>query len=59
VRVDGRTCAVWAQTRQRNRLDVKVSAFEPLPRRIIAGIHEETRDLGHLLTAPNVAIEID
>jgi hypothetical protein len=59
VLVDGRASAVWAQTRQGNRLNVKVSTFEPLSRRIAAGIHEETRDLGRFLTAPDVDIEID
>ena len=59
VLVDGRASAVWAQTRQGNRLNVKVSTFEPLSRRITASIHEETRDLGRFLTAPNVDIEID
>jgi hypothetical protein len=55
---DGRISAVWAQTRQGNRLNVNVATFEPLSRRIVAGIHEEAHDLGRFLTAPNVDIEI-
>jgi hypothetical protein len=58
VLVDGRASAVWAQTRQGDRLDVKVAAFEPLSQRIIAGIHEEVRELGRFLAAPNVEVEI-
>lgn len=58
VLVDGRASAVWAQTRQGDRLDVKVAAFEPLSQRIIAGIHEEARELGRFLAAPNVEVEI-
>lgn len=58
VLVDGRASAVWAQSRQGDRLDVKVAAFEPLSQRIIAGIHEEARELGRFLAAPNVEVEI-
>lgn len=58
VLVDGRASAVWAQSRQGDRLDVKVAAFEPLSQRIIAGIHEEVRELGRFLAAPNVEVEI-
>jgi uncharacterized protein YcaQ len=59
VLVDGRASAIWAQTRHGKRLNVKVSTFEPLSRRITASIQEETRDLGRFLGAPNVDIEID
>ena len=58
VVVDGRARAVWAHTRQGNRLSVKVSKFEPLSRHITAGIREEACDLGRFLGAPNVDIQI-
>jgi uncharacterized protein YcaQ len=58
VLVDGRASAVWAQARQGNHLSVNVSAFEPLSRRITAGIYEEARDLGRFLEAPNVDIQL-
>ncbi len=58
VLVDGRATAVWAHTRQGNRLSVKVSKFESISRRITAGIWEEARDLGRFLGAPNGDVQI-
>lgn len=58
VLVNGRASAVWAQIRQGDRLHVKVAAFEPLSQPIIAGIHEEARELGRFLATPNVDVEI-
>jgi hypothetical protein len=58
VLVDGRASGVWAQARQGKHLSVNVSAFEPLSRRITAGIYEEARDLGRFLEVPNVDIQL-
>jgi hypothetical protein len=58
VLVDGRAIAVWAHTRQGNRLSVKVSKFESISRPITAGIREEAIDLGRFLEIPNVDLQI-
>lgn len=58
VLVDGRVAAVWAHTRQGDRLNIKVSNFDSISRRITAGIHEEAQDLGRFLGIQNVDVEI-
>lgn len=49
ILVDGRILAVWNHAREGNRLIVRVRKFEPISRRVIAGIREEARDLGRFL----------
>lgn len=58
VLVDGRVAAVWEHARERERLRVKVTPFEPIPRRLLSGLHEEARDLGRFLGIPNVDVEM-
>jgi len=58
VLVDGRVAAVWEHARERNRLNIKVTKFGPLSRRITADIREEARDLSRFLEAPNVDVQI-
>jgi winged helix DNA-binding protein len=57
VLVDGRAVAVWEQAREGNRLHVKVLKFEPISRRVTAGIREEARDLGRFIGVPDVDIQ--
>jgi hypothetical protein len=56
--VNGRVMGVWEQARKGDRLGVQVNKFEAIPRSIVAGIHEEARDLGRFLGAPDVQIQI-
>lgn len=58
VLVDGRVRAVWEQTRERERLRVKVTKFEPLSRKVITGIHTEAQDLSRFLDAASVDVQI-
>ena len=57
VLVDGRAAGVWEHARETNRLQVKVTKFEPFSRQIIAAIGEETQDLGRFLGIPNVDVQ--
>jgi hypothetical protein len=59
ILVDGRAVAVWAHTQHGKRLSVKVSKFESLSRRIVAGIQAEAGDLGRFLGVPDVEVQID
>jgi hypothetical protein len=59
VLVDGRAVAVWAHTRQGQRLNITVSKFESLSRRVVAGIRGEARDLGRFLEAADVDVQIE
>jgi hypothetical protein len=58
VLVDGRVVGVWEQARDKNVLRVKITKFEPIPRRVAAGIHEESNELGRFLGTSNLKIEI-
>lgn len=58
VLVDGRVTAVWEQARVGNRLQVKVTKFEPLSRHVVHGMQEEAQDLGRFLGIPNVDVII-
>jgi uncharacterized protein YcaQ len=58
VLVDGRIAGVWEHARVRNRLNVNVTKFGPISRRIAAGIREEARDLGRFLETSNVDVQI-
>jgi winged helix DNA-binding protein len=58
VLVDGRVVAVWEHARQGNRLRVAVTKFGPMSRRIVAGIHEQARDLGRFFGIPDVDVQI-
>jgi hypothetical protein len=59
VLVNGRVSAVWEHAWEGTRMRVKVTKFEPVTRRVTAGIHEEAQDLGRFLGASNVDIEIN
>jgi hypothetical protein len=59
VLVDGRAVATWQHTRVGNRLNIKVSKFEGLSRSILAGIREETREIGRFLESSDVTMQID
>jgi uncharacterized protein YcaQ len=56
--VDGRVAGVWEHARVGNRLNVNVTKFGSISRRIAAGIREEALDLGRFLGATNVGIQI-
>ena len=58
VLVDGRVAAVWEHARERERLRLRVTKFEPISRRILAGIREEARDLSRFLETPDMHVEI-
>jgi hypothetical protein len=58
VLINGRVAAVWTHAQAGDRLRVSVTRYESLSRRHIAGIQEETRDLGRFLKVPNVEIQI-
>ena len=58
VLVDGRAAGTWAHTRHGDRLEVRVSAFEPLAPRLAARIHAEAQDLGRFLGAGNVDVQM-
>jgi hypothetical protein len=58
VLVDGRAAGVWKHSLEGNQLQVKVEPFGPLSRRIMAGIQDEAQDLGRVLKAPNVDVQI-
>jgi hypothetical protein len=58
VLVDGRAGAVWAHSRQADRLSVSVTALGPLPRHVAADIRAEARDLGRFLGAPDVDVQL-
>jgi hypothetical protein len=59
VLVDGRAVASWSHTRRGERLSINVAQFEPISRRITAGIREEARSLGRFLGAPQVNVQIE
>lgn len=56
--VDGRVAGVWEHAREKNVLRVKVTKFEPVSRRVAAGIREEAQELGRFLDMSDVKIEI-
>lgn len=58
VLVDGHVVATWELDRGKDSLDVTVSKFVPLSRRIVANIREEARDLGRFLDVPDVEVHI-
>jgi hypothetical protein len=58
VLVDGRVVAVWEHSRKKDGLQVKVSKFEPISRRIDASIRKEAQDLGRFLGTSNVSVQI-
>jgi len=58
VLVDGRAVAVWEHVWNGDRLQVKVTKFGSLSRRIAVGIREEARDLGRFLGTQNLDIQI-
>jgi hypothetical protein len=58
VLVDGRVAAVWEHARERERLRIRVTSLEPIPRRLLSGLHQEARDLGRFLGIPNVDVEM-
>ena len=58
VLVDGRVAAVWEHGRERDRLRVKVTKFEPLSRGVTASIREEAGDLARFLEVPHVDVQI-
>ena len=57
-RATNRVAAVWEHAREANRLKIAVRKFEPLPRRIAAGIREEAQDLGRFLGTADVDVRI-
>jgi uncharacterized protein YcaQ len=59
VLVDGRVAAVWEHARERERLRLKVTKFEPLSRRLTAAIREEAYDLSRFLGVSGVEVEIE
>jgi hypothetical protein len=58
VLIDGRIAAVWVYHRAGDYLRVDVAPFGLLPRRVIAAIRKEARDLGRFLNVPNVEVQI-
>jgi uncharacterized protein YcaQ len=56
--VDGRVVGVWEHARVGNRLNVNVTKFGPISRRIAAGIREEAQDLSRFLGTQNVDTKI-
>ena len=59
VLVNGRVIGVWEQAREGDRLQVKVTKFEPISQYVVAGIREEAQDLSRFLGSPNVSVQID
>jgi hypothetical protein len=59
VLVDGRVTAIWEHARVGNRLQVKVTKFEPMSRRVVDCVHEEAQGLGHFLGVPSVDVRLD
>jgi hypothetical protein len=59
ILVDGRVVAVWEHARVGNRLQVKVTKFEPVARRVVHGVHEEAQSLGYFLGVSNVDVVIE
>ena len=59
VLVDGRVAGVWQHTQEGNLLRVKVTPFEPISRRAIAGVKDEARHLGRFLNVHNVDVQLD
>lgn len=49
VLVDGRVAGVWAYTRERNRVLVRVTKFAAFSKRMIAGVREEAEGLAGFL----------
>jgi hypothetical protein len=58
VLVDGRVAAVWKHVRDGDHLQVKVTKFEPISRRIAASIREEAHDLSRFLGLSNMDVQI-
>ena len=59
VLVNGRVIGVWEQAWEEDRLQVKVTKFEPISQYVVAGIREEAQDLSRFLGSPNVSVQID
>lgn len=58
VLVDGRVAGMWAHAREGDRLRIRVTKFDPISRRIAAGIRAEARGLARFLGCADVDVEI-
>jgi winged helix DNA-binding protein len=58
VLVNGRVAGVWAHTRERNRLRVRVTRFAEVSARSAAGIREEAEKLAHFLGRRDVQVRM-
>jgi hypothetical protein len=58
VLVDGRVAGIWEHARKGDRLNVKVTKFGPMSRRITASIRQEAQDLARFLGAQAVDIQV-
>jgi hypothetical protein len=58
VLVNGRVAGVWAHTRERNRLRVRVTRFAEVSARSAAGIRGEAEKLAHFLGHRDVQVRI-
>ena len=59
VLVDGRVAAVWEHAREGNHLQVKLTKFGSIPRRVAAALQEEANDLRRFLGIPSVDIRME
>jgi hypothetical protein len=58
VLVNGRVVGVWETSLEKKHLHVRVTKFEPIPPRTVAGIREEALKLGQFLGTSRIDTHI-
>jgi hypothetical protein len=59
VLINGRIGGVWEHRLEGGRLQVRVRAFIPFPRRVANEVYAEAQDLGRFLGIPNIDLQMD